>query len=112
MSQVPVSMQVIVYPKNKTVEPFPATIVGYAWITGLEVGGGPMPGGPGAQPPSGAQPEHPIVLPPVEEPPPTDPFPTVSLDVKQPPAEGGWGFKADTGWYYDPGTTAGPKRGR
>lgn len=41
------------------------TIVGMAQITGLEVGGGPMPGGPGR--PGiwpGGHPEHPIVLPP------------------------------------------------
>jgi hypothetical protein len=35
MAQVPVSMQVVVYPRDKSVKPYPATICGFAWITGL-----------------------------------------------------------------------------
>jgi hypothetical protein len=48
----------------------PVTIVGEAFITGLGVGGGPMPGGPGVMPPIHYPPEqppvpaHPIVIPP------------------------------------------------
>lgn len=42
MAAVPVTIQALVYPKNKSVPPYPATIVGLASITGLEVGGGPV----------------------------------------------------------------------
>jgi len=111
MAQVPVSMQVIVYPRNKTVKPYPATIVGYAWITGLEPGGGPMPGG------GDEHPAHPIELPPIEEPPPIpdvppDQTPHVTLIVKPAPAEGGWGCSNDDGWFYvPPPDTARPKGG-
>ena len=106
MAQVPVSMQVVVYPRNKTVAPYPATLVGYAWITGLEVGGGPMPGGP---PPG--EPAHPIELPPVTEPPPVQDDGKIAVIIKPAPEGGGWGFAAQQGWYYAPGAGgAGPKR--
>jgi hypothetical protein len=106
MAQVPVSMQVMIYPKNKTVPPYPATIVGYAWITGLEVGGGP-------------------IIPPDETPPvqpplviwggPIDPYPDIGFPVPQPPIDPppvdppaaptppheGWNWSASqSGWYY------------
>ena len=42
MSHVPVTLNGVIYPKNKKDAPFPATFVGYAWISGLEVGGGPI----------------------------------------------------------------------
>jgi len=107
MAQVPVSMQVTIYPRDKSVKPYPATIVGYAWITGLGVGGGPMPGGP-----SDAHPEHPIVLPPIEQPPPVqEGGGGITITVKQAPAAGGWGLNLDEGWYYAPGPgSPGPKR--
>jgi len=108
MSQVPVSMQVIIYPRDKSIDPYPATIVGYAWITGLQVGGGPMPGGR----PGDAHPEHPIVLPPIEEPPPVEETGVgITITVKKAPESGGWGCNLDEGWYYAPGAgQAGPKR--
>lgn len=98
MAQVPVSMQVVVYPRNKTVKPYPATIVGYAWITGLEVGGGPV------MPPE---------LPPIEQPPPVEDDGRIAIVLKPAPEEGGWGFAAKEGWYWSPGTGhAEPKRPR
>ena len=42
MASVPVTIQCNVYPRDKSVPPYPATIVGFASITGLEVGGGPI----------------------------------------------------------------------
>jgi hypothetical protein len=97
-------MQVMIYPRDKSVKPYPATIVGAAWITGLSVGGGPMPGGD-------AHPEHPIVLPPVDQPPPVDPGPNITITVKEAPANGGWGANSDEGWYWTPGPgQAGPKK--
>jgi hypothetical protein len=106
MAQVPVSMQVVVYPRDKSVKPYPATICGYAWITGLSVGGGPSPGGD-------AHPEHPIVLPPVDQPPPVDTGGggSITITVKEAPASGGWGVNTDEGWYWTPGPgQAGPKK--
>jgi len=108
MAAVPVSMNVVIYPMDKRAgsQPYKATIVGSAWLTGLAVGGGPTPGGPGD-----AHPEHPIVLPPVETPPDPDKFPNISAILKSAPPGGGWQFTADNGWQYDPGTSgAGPKR--
>jgi len=95
MAQVPVSMQVMIYPRNKTVKPYPATVVGYAWITGLEVGGGPV------EPPE---------LPPTE-PPPVEDDGKIAVIIKPAPEGGGWGFSANKGWYYQPGAgQAQPKR--
>jgi hypothetical protein len=100
-------MQVVIYPRDKSVKPYPATIVGYAWATGLGVGGGPMPGGE-------PHPEHPIVLPPVDQPPPVDTGgggASITITVKQAPANGGWGVNTDEGWYWTPGPgQAGPKK--
>lgn len=113
MAAVPVTMTVIIYPKNKTDPPYPATIVGYAWITGLDVGGGPViPPGPDLP-----HPAHPIVLPgdpswgdphpahPIELPPesPSPPDITVPSDPKPPPPEGGWGWSPTYGWGFFPG---------
>lgn len=104
MSAVPVTMQVIVYPRDKSVEPYPATMVGMAWITGLQVGGGPMPGGDHVD----------NSLPPVEEPPPDQPLEQMlTLVAKEPPAEGGWGWFPEYGWVYSRGSgQSGPKRTR
>ena len=76
MAAVPVSMQVIIYPKNKTVAPYPATIVGYAWITGLGVDVSP----PDQQPPSlpPGKPTFPIWGPPGIELPPVPGYPPVA----------------------------------
>jgi hypothetical protein len=120
MAAVPVTIHAFVYPKNKTVEPFPATIVGFANITGLGAGGGPIEPPPDipVQPPlviwggpfdPPAHPEHPIAWPPGNVTPPPD----------QPPAQvetphEGWNWShANSGWYYlyVPGATdAQPKR--
>ena len=35
MAVVPVTINGLMMPKDKTVKPYPATFVGYAWITGL-----------------------------------------------------------------------------
>jgi hypothetical protein len=117
MAQVPVSMQVVVYPRDKSVKPYPATIVGYAWLTGLSVGGGPMPGGSGGHPDQTLpgdlpHPAHPIVLPPVDQPPPVEGSgASITITVKEAPANGGWGVNTDEGWYWTPGPgQAGPKR--
>jgi hypothetical protein len=101
MAQVPVSLQVVIYPRDKSVKPYPATIVGYAWITGLAPGGGPMPGGGG-----------PIELPPIDVPPPVEGDGTsITITVKEAPAAGGWGLNLDEGWYWTPGAgQAGPKK--
>ena len=86
MGAVPVTINGVMYPKGKSAddEPVPCTIVGYAWVTGLGIGGGPV--APGAPP---GQPAHPIVLPP-EQPPPVDP-PEVPPGLSPPP---GWS------WFY------------
>lgn len=118
MSVVPVTINAVVYPKNKKDAPFPATIVGYAWITGLKPDQSP----PGAQPhpehpiviipgdpptiwgPGDPRPQPPIELPPVEEPPPDHPLEQlVTLVAKEPPADGGWGWFPEYGWVYSPG---------
>lgn len=117
MGAVPVSMMVTVYPKNKTDKPYPATIVGYAWITDLGVGGGPMPPGQGEHPDNTLpgdlpHPEHPIVLPPIEEPPPIDETPPPGPGAIKPfPEEGGWGYSDRTGWIYKPKDTEGRPKG-
>lgn len=107
MAQVPVTIICQIYPKDKTVKPYPATILGFANITGLEVGGGPIlppeevppvdpPWEIWPNPPEGTapHPEHPIVLPdpilPPENPPPGNP-----------PWHEGWNWSvAKNGWYY------------
>jgi hypothetical protein len=134
MGAVPVTISGVMYPKGKSADdtPVPCTIVGYAWATGLGVGGGPV--FPSTPPGGGEHPEHPIVIPPappieggpplpthpivLPEPPPEgppilppgDPPGTI---VKPPPPGGGWGWSPDYGWGYFPGAGGpGPKRGR
>jgi len=139
MGVVPVTINGIAYPKNKKDPPFPVTIVGSAWITGLSVDNKP-PTGPGGQPPLGIwgptdpRPTPPIALPP-NQPPlviwgPDDPRPTPPIAIppdipqlpnppptdengfiKPPPADGGWALHGDYGWlYYPPPGGAGPKK--
>jgi hypothetical protein len=123
-----VTINGVMFPKGKAAgdKPVPCTIVGYAWVTGLGVGGGPII--PPAQPGEPPRPEHPIVLPPtppIEGQPPIPTHPIVLPDpptsppdvppqdnmVKPPPPEGGWGWNPVYGWGYFPGTgSAGPKR--
>lgn len=115
MAAVPVTIAAMIYPKNKTDKPYPATVVGFAWVTGLSVGGGPMPGGGEGKPPGiwgGSNepfPTPPIYLPPEGTPNPPEIDFTPS-EPKPPPAEGGWGWSPDYGWGYFPGPgQAGPK---
>ena len=121
MGAVPVTINGVMFPKGKSAddEPVPCTIVGYAWATGLGVGGGPIvpPTGPNLPahpivlpPTSPGEPTHPIVLPEPPEVSPPDP-PTDPGMVKPPPPEGGWGWSPEYGWGYFPGSGgAGPKR--
>jgi len=99
-------------------------IQGIASLTGLEVGGGPMPGGPPPQIwPSPGKPTHPIYYPPgiwgggnepfptppIVIPKPPEPFPEPPPEgVKPPPADGGWGYSPEHGWGYFPGTGGQP----
>jgi hypothetical protein len=123
MAVVPVTINGVAYPKNKKDPPYPVTIVGYAWITGLAPGGGPVippsPGGPHPSHPIALpgdpwwgdkpHPEHPIVLPPVDVAPPD--VPTTPSEPKPPPPEGGWGWSPTYGWgYFPPAGSATPKR--
>lgn len=123
MAAVPVTIQCIVYPRNKTAPPFPATIVGLASITGLEIGGGPiipdppdLPVEPPLEiwpnPPEGTAPipGHPIVLPGdpgwegPDVPPPEEVPPAVT------PPHPGWNWSAALGqwvWVYIPGQGVG-----
>jgi len=100
-----------VYPRNKTVAPYPATIVGLASIVGLEVGGGPIVPPPDIpvepplviwpNPPEGQAPipSHPIALP-------GDPWWPSEPPPDKPPAQvekphEGWNWSAaNSGWYY------------
>lgn len=104
-------------------------IIAEASISGLGVGGGPMPPGggqlPGAPPGTGIWPNppegqapivsHPIVLPgdpswgppphvqhPIVLPPPNLPTEPPPEGVKPPPPGGGWGYSPEYGWGYFP----------
>lgn len=124
MAAVPLTFQCMVFPRNKTVAPYPATIVGLASITGLEIGGGPIETppdlpiepplviwpGPGPLPGVG----HPIVLPgdPSWEGPTVPPPDQVPPQVEKP--HPGWNWSAvKSQWYflYVPGSgQAQPKK--
>jgi hypothetical protein len=107
MSVVPVTINGIAYPKNKKDPPFPVTIVGQAWISGLKPGGGPAPGGPPLEI-WGDIGDYIDAGLPLPQPPPTQPDPPVD---KPPPANGGWGWSSDFGWFYVPGSgSAGPRK--
>ena len=116
MAEIPVIIVGTVFPRDKSVDPYPATITGWAHIAGLEVGGGPI--------------LPPDEVPPVEPPlviwggggigdyidaglpePPTPPEKPPSPPEK--PHEGWNWSQAKSGWYYlyVPGEgQAGPKR--
>jgi hypothetical protein len=102
MSAADVTISGILYDKlNRTTQQ--VVLIGEATLTGLGVGGGPMPGGPppGLWPPGSGidMPTHPWVPPSLQPPtqPPTDP--TVP---KPPPPNGGWGWHPEYGWGYFP----------
>jgi hypothetical protein len=110
MSVVPVTINGIAYPKNKKDPPFPVTIVGQAWISGLKPSTGPVP--PGAPPPLeiwGDLGEYIDAGFPVPQPPPSTPD---NPEVPKPvPPGGGWAWSPDFGWIYVPGSSApGPKK--
>jgi hypothetical protein len=138
MAAAEVTISGVLYDKlNRTTQQ--VVLIGEATITGLNIGGGPMP--PGSQPPWWpGHPEHPIPpvvgggpiypptppwwpghpehpIPPVvgggpilPDPPPEFPDPPDGM-VKDPPPEGGWGYNTQYGWGYFPGTSLvpGPK---
>ena len=94
-------------------------LVGEASLTGLEVGGGPMPGGPGQRPPLGIwggggvpMPTPPIYIPSPPDPPEVPPGTPPNTVIKEAP-EGGWGYFTNSQGAvysaYNPGA-AGPKR--
>src|SRR4029077_8079553 len=117
MAAIEVTISGVLYDKlSRTTRP--CVLIGEASITGLEVGGGPMPGGPGGgEPPLGIwgpptmppgywgggmgpgvkpqpHPEHPIVLPPdlpPEIPPPNGGGSPIPIDWKT-------GWTEETGW--------------
>lgn len=122
MAGVPITFRGMMYPKDKTVKPYPFTALGVAEITGLSVGGGPIlppdvPIEPPIEPPLtiwpnppegvAPHPEHPIVLPDPIKPP---EHPPASPEKPHP----GWNWKPSTpnspqaGWYflYVPGAGA------
>lgn len=123
MAGVPITFVGIMYPRDKSVKPYPFTAVGMAGITGLTIGGGPIVPPdeidelPDPQPPleiwpnppegTAPHPEHPIVLPDPILPPDQPPNPI-------PAPHPGWNWSAvKSGWYflYVPGSgQAGPKR--
>lgn len=76
MAEVPVTINGVMYPKGRsaTDAPIPCTIVGSAWITGLGVGGGPVPPqepvDPGYSPPWARPPVDPGYSPPWAQVPP------------------------------------------
>ena len=100
MAAVPTTFVCMVYPRDKSTDPYPATLVGFQFLTGLSVGGGPMP--PGTPP----------ELPPIDPPPPEKPLDQLLTAVaKEPPPQGGWGFFPEYGWVWSAGpSTPGPKR--
>ena len=107
MAEVPITFHGMMYPKDKSVKPYPFTALGVANVTGLELGGGP-------------------IIPPEEVPPvdpplviwggPIDPYPDHGLPVPPTPPDTppsppqkpheGWNWKPSTasspraGWYY------------
>jgi hypothetical protein len=122
MAAVEVTISGVLYDKISR-STRPVVLIGEASLTGLEIGGGPIPPGsppgiwgptdprpgggpiipPGSPPgiwgPTDPRPTPPINLPP--EGPPTEP-PTDGAD-KPPPEDGGWGFVAEwTKWGYFP----------
>ena len=102
MAEIPVIIVGTVFPRDKSVDPYPATIAGWAHIAGLEVGGGPiLPPDeiPPVDPPLtiwggplDPYPDHGLPIPPT---PPVDPPATPT-----PPHEG-WNWSAaKSGWYF------------
>lgn len=133
MSAVPVTLVgAVITPAG----PIPTQFVGYAYITGREVGSGPTPGGPpphiwggggvgdfidagfpGPQPGGPVKPWGPVNVPdqglPTPQPPidpPTEP-PENPSEVKPPPPDGGWGWSPEFGWGFFPMSGGKPQPG-
>jgi len=130
MSAKPVMMTGVIYPMDKMHAPMAVSFVGNAWDPTLSVGGGPVIppeqppgvpihpiwGPPGFNPPGPGMPPGigggPIIPDPPTEPPQPEP-PPITIVIKPPPAEGGWGWMGPpiNAWgYFPPPGTAGPKR--
>lgn len=118
MAAVELTITGVLYDKlNRTTQQ--VVLIGEASLTGLGVGGGPMPPGPGGpvhiwgggnvpmpSPPIANVPGAPGYRPPEPGGPPPD------AGIKPPPSTGGWGYVGlpGFGWAYYPGThEAGPK---
>ena len=120
MAEVPVTIVGVVAPMGKASgdQPYPAVITGKASITGLGIGGGPMPGGPSVGhpiapggPPPGIWPPPGVVSPPIYYPPgiwppPGGPVypahPIVLPPVDIPPPEGEEEAKWQVQTYWTP----------
>jgi len=105
MSAVPVIIHGVFMPdaKGGRDQPIKGTMIGYASVQGLEVGGGPV------IPPDVTPPDPPIDVPPDQP-----AGPSVAVVIKPAPATGGWGIATDSGgsfkWFFTPGAAgAGPK---
>ena|SRR5215467_2416978 len=102
MSAVPVIIHGVFMPdaKDANSQPIKGTMLGYASIQGLSVGGGPV---------------IPDETPPVDPPeqPPEQPEAGLAVVIKPAPATGGWGLAAKDnkiGWFFvPPQGGAGPK---
>ena len=118
MSSVPVTISCQIYPKDHSVKPYPATIIGFASITGLEVGGGPIIP-PDEVPPGEVLPPLVIWGGPFDPPHIDNSLPEPPKPPDQPPSppvkpHEGWNWSAvKSGWYFlyvpAPGE-AGPKK--
>jgi hypothetical protein len=119
MAAVPVTFDGMLYDLfNRTTQR--VVFIGDVSLTGLSVGGGPLPGGPGVPivpPGPGGMPIHPIWGPPGFNPPgpgmppgiwggpiipdPPPPFPNPPPEGSKPPPASGWGwaYDPDIGWY-------------
>jgi len=104
MAAVPVIINGVFMPSGKSAndKPIKGTMLGYASIQGLEVGGGPVIPDPPPDIPDTNPPDHP------------DSGPNIAVIIKPAPSTGGWGL-AQQGvggplqWYYVP-AQAGPKK--
>ena len=104
MAAVPVIIHGVFMPSAKDADsqPIKGTLIGYASIQGLEVGGGPI------IPPDGSP-----VDPPID--PPGQPDSGLAVVIKPAPVTGGWGLATDSSgslkWYFSPSDAgSGPKR--
>jgi|SRR6516164_1705756 len=101
MAAVPVILHGVFMPDARSAsdKPIKGTMIGYASIPGLEVGGGPI---------------IPDTPPDVPVDPPEQPTGGLAVVIKPAPASGGWGLASDGGslqWYFVPSQSGGqPKR--